>query len=132
MVLTAIFESRTGLFGQHVPLREEVEGVEEEKGGEERRGGGGGGGRGGRVAVWKSAVREREDTKARYLGRIREAIPRLLELVHEHAKPSANRHVSAELESALAVRRNTSDLETKLKLGRDIWRARRKAKRQRT
>ena len=61
-----------------------------------------------------------------------EAIPRLRELAHEHAKPRVNTQVDAELESLLLVRKNTSDLETKQKLGRTIWRARRKDKRQRT
>ena len=60
-----------------------------------------------------------------------EAIPRLRELAHEHAKPRVNKQVDEELESLLLVRKNTSDLEMKQKLGRTIWRARRKAKRQR-
>ena len=60
-----------------------------------------------------------------------EAIPRLRELAHEHAKPRVNKQVDVELESLLLVRKNTTALKTKQKLGRTIWRARRKAKRQR-
>ena len=52
-----------------------------------------------------------------------EAIPRPHEMFHEHAKPEVEPHVNEKLESTLTVRRNTSDLETKQKLGRDIWRA---------
>ena len=61
-----------------------------------------------------------------------EAIPRLHELAHEHARPRVNRHNDVELESLINARKNTDDLEMKQKLGRTIWRARRKAKRQRT
>ena len=53
-------------------------------------------------------------------------------MAHEHAKPRVHTQVDAELESLLIVLKNTSYLETKRKLGRTIWRARRKAKRQRT
>ena len=61
-----------------------------------------------------------------------EAIPRLHELAHEHARPRVNKQIDVELESLINARKNTDDMEMKQKLGRTIWRARRKAKRQRT
>ena len=61
-----------------------------------------------------------------------EAIPRLHELAREHARPRVNKQIDAELESLINARKNTDDMEMKQKLGRTIWRARRKAKRQRT
>ena len=50
-----------------------------------------------------------------------EAIPRLHEMGHEHAKPRVSTQVDVELETLLIVRKNTSDLKTKQKLGRTIW-----------
>ena len=44
-----------------------------------------------------------------------EALPRLRELVHEHAKTRVEAHVNEELESLLEARRYASDLVTKQK-----------------
>ena len=66
--------------------------------------------------MWYNAIRQ--STSAWQDGK---ALPGLRELVREHAKTH----------TLLEARRNTPDLVTKQKLGRTIWRARRKAKRQR-